>query len=132
MTTLTATVAPRTITRKLCTACQLPATDVQGLVYENGGYIHPLCSTREYEFVTEVSFPDDEPEPDPTTPASAAAGVVLCDDCEGLCRPFLPGELCDGCQEAVNEWESDHAPEPDYDRLYERVEAAKDYLLLAA
>lgn len=135
MATLIATTTPRIATRKVCIVCQEPANDDQGLILELVGYIHPLCSNNHYELVTAVSVPDEdpepEPEPDPTCPASAAVvlGFDLCADCQGLTLPFGPGELCPACQEAANVWESDHAP--DYDLLYERFRAAKDYLLIA-
>ena len=116
----------------LCQNCQEPSTEVQGLVYEVGGYVHAACSTRNYELVTVISFPSDDldPEPEPTNPAPALAlvtGPDLCDDCKGLHDSF---DLCDDCQNAWNEWDSDHAP--DYDVLYERYLAAWELGLVAA
>jgi hypothetical protein len=121
--------SPRVATRKTCINCGEPSSDTQNLVYEIGGYVHPTCSARaaEYVQVTEVSIPSGQ-ELGQIAPAPAA-GPVLCSDCQG-CHDF--NDICDNCQEIINEYESDHAP--DYDLLYERVRAAADmaYLLVAA
>lgn len=126
MTTATATL---TVIRT-CTVCQQPSTDQQGLVYEMGGYVHANCSTRQYQQVTVISFPEDDfdPEPDPTSPAPAAivTGPELCEDCKGL---HDPEDLCDACQELINDWESDNAP--DWDVLAERYDWQR-YFLIAA
>jgi hypothetical protein len=123
----TATLSPRKVITHVCQSCQQPANDEQGLVLEVGGYIHPACSAQTYELVTSVSIPSGQ-ELGQLAPAPAA-GPVLCSDCQGL---HDPSDLCPACQEAINEWESDHYTEPDYDLLFERYQAARDYLLIAA
>ncbi len=125
MTTITATAT------RLCQVCSGPSTEDQGLVYEIGGYVHAACSTRSYQLVTEVSFPDEQElgsVPPAPVPASATTGPLLCDDCSDL---HDPSDLCSTCQEACNEWEQGRCIEPDWDALYERYQMARHYLLVA-
>jgi hypothetical protein len=129
----TATLTRRTATAHVCQNCNQPANDEQGLVLEVGGYIHPACSAQTYELVTTVSIPSGQglgviaPAPMPVLVSAPMPVLVLCSDCQGLHDPF---DLCPACQEAYNQWESDHAP--DYDLLFERIRSAADYLLVVA
>ena len=125
MQALTATPRISIVTR-VCFVCGGPSSEDKGLVYEAGGYVHATCSSREYELVTEVSSPDDEPEPPTSGPA--ASGPVLCEDC----RLYAPTyeDYCEACQQACCDWDSDNAP--DYDVLYERYRAAADVVYLLA
>lgn len=72
----TTIISPKPATH-ICHFCQQPANDSQGLVRESGYYAHPGCSNRDYELVSEVSFPDSEPDWDALYERTQAARDYL-------------------------------------------------------